>query len=77
MKMQKIVIAGGTGFIGRNIASYFGNDNEIVILSRGKGKGANNAFEEFEIGNNASTRLVQWSGKDGGEWEKKLMDVTL
>ncbi|MFZ1530317.1 MAG: hypothetical protein WAT19_16295 [Ferruginibacter sp.] len=34
MNNLKLIIAGGTGFIGQSIANYFGNDNEIIILSR-------------------------------------------
>jgi uncharacterized protein (TIGR01777 family) len=34
MKNKKIVIAGGTGFIGQALAAFFGKDNEVVILSR-------------------------------------------
>ncbi|MEP6748442.1 MAG: TIGR01777 family oxidoreductase, partial [Bacteroidota bacterium] len=34
MKNKKIVIAGGTGFIGQAMAAYFGKENHIVIISR-------------------------------------------
>ena len=34
MKNKKIIIAGGTGFIGQAIAKYFGRENHIVILTR-------------------------------------------
>ena len=34
MKNKKIVIAGGTGFIGQALAAFFGKDNDIVILGR-------------------------------------------
>jgi uncharacterized protein (TIGR01777 family) len=34
MKNKKIVIAGGTGFIGQALATFFGKDNDIVILTR-------------------------------------------
>lgn len=34
MKHKKIIIAGGTGFIGQAMARYFGKDNHVVILSR-------------------------------------------
>lgn len=37
MKNKKIIIAGGTGFMGQAMAKYFGNDNEVVILSRSRG----------------------------------------
>ena len=34
MENKKIVIAGGTGFIGQALAAFFGKDNDIVILGR-------------------------------------------
>jgi uncharacterized protein (TIGR01777 family) len=34
MHNNKIVIAGGTGFIGQALAAYFGKDNDIIILGR-------------------------------------------
>ena len=34
MKNKRIVIAGGTGFIGQALAAFFGKDNDIVILGR-------------------------------------------
>ena len=35
MKNKKVIIAGGTGFIGQGIAKYFGEENDIIILGRG------------------------------------------
>jgi uncharacterized protein (TIGR01777 family) len=34
MKNKKIIIAGGTGFIGQALAARWGKDNHVVILSR-------------------------------------------
>ncbi|GGB06057.1 TIGR01777 family oxidoreductase [Puia dinghuensis] len=34
MKNKKIVIAGGTGFIGQALAARWGKDNQVVILTR-------------------------------------------
>lgn len=34
MQNKKIVIAGGTGFIGQALAAFFGKDNDVVILGR-------------------------------------------
>jgi len=31
---KKIVIAGGTGFIGQALAGYFGRENKIIVISR-------------------------------------------
>jgi uncharacterized protein (TIGR01777 family) len=44
MKDKKIIIAGGTGFIGQALAARWGKDNRILILGR-QGAGAhNNAY---------------------------------
>ena len=34
MKNKKIILAGGTGFIGQEMTKYFGRENKIVILTR-------------------------------------------
>ena len=34
MNNKKIVIAGGTGFIGQALAAFFGRNNDIMILGR-------------------------------------------
>lgn len=74
MKNKKIVIAGGSGFIGRNIANYFAGDNDIVILTRNARQPINNAFEDFSLSKSgaANIRLVQWNGKDAGDWTKEI-----
>jgi len=71
MNNKKVIIAGGTGFIGRSVAKYFSATNEIVILSR-KIKQANNAFAEFDITDEPNIRLVHWNGKDIGAWCNEL-----
>ena len=44
MKSKRIVIAGGTGFIGQQLVGYFGKDNHIVVLSRTSVSAHNNAY---------------------------------
>ncbi len=74
MKNKKIIIAGGTGFIGQVLAEYFGRDNKIVILTRGLQHSVNNTFGSDlltgEIKKNIN--LVQWNGKDAGNWCKEI-----
>ncbi len=74
MKNKKIVIAGGTGFIGNALTAYFGNDNQIVILTRNVNDGNNNANGLFTIDKSLqhNVRLVQWNAKDNGEWCKEI-----
>jgi len=68
MKNRKIVIAGGTGFIGREIARYFGPYNEIVILTRQDKNSNNNAFDKQSLDALPNTTLVYWNAKDTGNW---------
>ena len=74
MKNKKIIIAGGTGFIGQSLAEYFGNDNQIVILTRGLAQTVNNNFGVTQLNDDAkkNVRLVQWNGKDAGPWCKEV-----
>ena len=79
MKNRKIIIAGGTGFIGQAITDYFGRDNEIVILTRGASKEKNNAFGESIINGRAllQVRYTIWDGTSPGDWEKELEGADL
>jgi len=43
-KNKRIVIAGGTGFIGQQLVGYFGKNNHIVVLSRQSVGAQNNAY---------------------------------
>ncbi|MEO5685579.1 MAG: TIGR01777 family oxidoreductase [Chitinophagaceae bacterium] len=44
MKNKKIVIVGGTGFIGQALAGCFGKDNTIIVISRESVNGHNNGY---------------------------------
>lgn len=46
MKNKKIIIAGGTGFIGQAMAAWFGKDNHIVIISRQSVNAHNNGYTQ-------------------------------
>lgn len=56
----KIIIAGGSGFIGQELANYFKNNFEIVILSRSY------------IENKNGIRFVKWDAKNFGNWTNEL-----
>jgi uncharacterized protein len=61
MKIQKMILAGGTGFLGRAIINRFNREGtEIIILSRGSARKEGNV------------RYIHWDGKTPGEWTKEL-----
>jgi uncharacterized protein (TIGR01777 family) len=70
MKDKKIVIAGGSGFIGQAMAQRWCADNEVIILTRGKAGEANNRYEgQTSI---AAVQYEQWDGATMGDWAKAL-----
>lgn len=61
---KRIIIAGGTGFVGEAVSSYFLNKNyELVVLTRGSTKSKNGI--DFQ----------HWDGKTMDEWVKKLEEA--
>lgn len=64
--MDKLVIAGGSGFLGQVLAKYFQPSvKEIIILSRSPQPTKDNI------------RCVVWNGRDLGEWKNELKDCDL
>ena len=71
---KKIVIAGGSGFMGQEFSNYFGEQNEIVILTRGLQNVKSNAFGnniDFKA-NGLNVRNVEWDGITIAGWTKEL-----
>lgn len=55
--MQKIIIPGGSGFLGQHLANYFSNKGfEIIILSRSEKPSKGNIY------------YAKWDGKTLGNW---------
>ena len=74
MKNKKIIIAGGSGFIGEEMIRYFGKENTIVILTRQLPNSSNNRNQYTSLTSNelSNTTFVQWDGKTIGPWQKEL-----
>ncbi len=74
MKNKKIILAGGTGFIGQYLCNYFGKDNQIVILTRNSSSTHNNALGNHELKSEAKPNIkyVNWDARTVGEWVKEL-----
>ena len=70
MKNKKIIIAGGTGFIGQALCNYFGTENEITVLTRNLPGQKTNAFGELHISETILPKIhfVKWDGVSPGDW---------
>ncbi len=63
--MKKLIIAGGTGFLGQALARHFARKNwQVVILTR-------DTHAPALIG-----RLVAWDGESLGPWTEELENAT-
>ena len=73
MKNKKIIIAGGTGFIGQEMAKYFHTENEIIILTRQIQHSKNNRnSDNHGILKSANIKYVKWDGMNAGDWTHEL-----
>ena len=72
MRNKKIIIAGGTGFIGQALAARWGKDNHVVILSR-QGAGPNNAYSHKLLSSKNGYNITYWRW-DGRHVEKHWAD---
>ena len=62
---NKIIIAGGSGFLGLNLALYLTElDYEVVLLSRNEPR------------RQGSWRFVRWDARSVGEWCRELEGAT-
>lgn len=73
MKNLKIIIAGGSGFMGQSLIKQFGKQNEITVLSRGAASKNNSYIKDQD----ASAKYVSWDAKQEGEWTRELEDADL
>lgn len=74
MKNKKIILAGGTGFIGQEMIKYLGKENTIVVLTRKIKNAQNNRnhYTSLTVEDLKNTHFVQWDGQNTGEWVKQL-----
>ena len=75
MQSKKIILAGGTGYIGQALAKYFGKDNDIIILGRNVTNHANNAYDNtlLQPGNGYRIQYIQWDGKTvNSAWQQYI-----
>jgi uncharacterized protein len=62
---KKIIIPGGTGYIGQALVKYFGKDNDIVILGRQVSHHDNNAYSNqlLQVKDGYRVQYLHWDGK--------------
>ncbi|KYP13186.1 TIGR01777 family oxidoreductase [Flavihumibacter sp. CACIAM 22H1] len=66
MKTEKIILAGGDGYLGRVLARFYASAGaEVVVLTR-KAKAAKGQI-----------RKVWWDGRSAGDWVNELENATL
>lgn len=74
MNNKKIIIAGGSGFIGQAITEYFGKQNTVIILTRNKKDVKTNAFGNRIIDPKEypNVKFLQWDAVTLGAWATEL-----
>lgn len=60
--MKKVILAGGSGFLGKCIINHFKSNAQIIVLTRGEPR------------NNENVQYVQWDGKTLGTWAELFED---
>lgn len=75
---KKIILAGGTGFIGQEMTKYFGKENKIIILTRQVHEKTNrNDYDSLSKEDLRNVRYIKWDGKTAGEWANELNDADI
>jgi len=70
---KKIVIAGGTGFIGEALIAHFSTNNEVVVLTRGLKNVQTNSYNtNAYLNKKDNVRYVIWNATTQGPWVKEL-----
>ncbi|MEQ1800012.1 MAG: TIGR01777 family oxidoreductase [Lacibacter sp.] len=79
MEIKKIIVAGGSGFIGEELIRYFGKKNHLVILTRKipSAKNNRNEYSELTPEDLSNTTYVEWDGKTVGNWKDELEDADI
>jgi len=78
MKNKKIILAGGTGFMGQEMTKYFGKENQIIILTRQINEKTNrNDYDSLSANDLKNVSYIKWDGKATGEWVNEMNDADL
>ena len=78
MKNKKIILVGGTGFMGQEMTKYFGKENKIIILTRQVNEKTNrNDYDSLSINDLKNVSYIRWDGKTLDEWINEINDADL
>ena len=78
MNNKKIILAGGTGFMGQEMTKYFGKENKIIILTRQVNEKTNrNDYDLLSVNDLKNVSFIKWDGKTSGEWVNEMNDADL
>ena len=78
MKNKKIILAGGTGFMGQEMTKYFGRENRIIILTRQVSEKTNrNDYNSLSAKDLKNVTYIKWDGKTAGNWAKEMNEADL
>ncbi len=79
MKNKKIVIAGGTGFIGQEMIKYWSKENQLVILTRllPDARNNRNQYDSLSKEDLQQVTYIKWDGKTTGDWAKEINEADL
>lgn len=70
---MKIVIAGGTGFIGQSMIKYFGEVNQVIVLTRNLPGQKTNAYgQHIDKSLYPKVQYLKWDGQTLDNWSKEL-----
>lgn len=70
MDQLRIVIAGGSGFMGQAMAARWAGSNEVVILSRQSGGQGSNSYHRQST--TQGVRTVHWDGRTLDGWATEI-----
>jgi uncharacterized protein (TIGR01777 family) len=79
MQNKRIIIAGGTGFIGEEMIKYFGKTNDLIILTRQISDARNNRnqYQSLAAENLQRIKYVKWDAKAMDTWQQELEGADL
>jgi hypothetical protein len=69
---RKIIIAGGTGFIGQELIKHFIKTDEVVVLTRGLRNVQTNSYQQHYTTDEENLRYVNWDAVSRGKWVTEL-----